>query len=176
MAKSDSKSTIEGTRRGDYLEGTDANDRIYGYGGWDNLYGEEGNDTLYGGGKGDYLYGGRGKDKLIGGSGDDYLAGDGGNDTLNGGSGFDTASYADTSADVTVDLGKGTASFPNESWNPETLKSIEAIDFGAGNDTFIALPAATARTEAPATISSWAMAEQIILAAGTDSTPSPTNG
>ncbi|WP_424933678.1 hypothetical protein [Amaricoccus macauensis] len=137
MAKSDSKSTIEGTRRGDYLEGTDANDRIYGYGGWDNLYGEEGNDTLYGGGKGDYLYGGRGKDKLIGGSGDDYLAGDGGNDTLNGGSGFDTASYADTLADVTVDLGNGTASFPNESWNAETLKSIEAIDFGAGNDTFI---------------------------------------
>jgi Ca2+-binding RTX toxin-like protein len=41
---------------------------------------------------------------LNGSAGDDVLAGGSGNDQINGGAGFDTASYASSSAGVTVDL------------------------------------------------------------------------
>ena len=62
----------------------------------DVLDGSGGNDTLFGGGGDDYLNGQIGNDLLNGGAGDD---------SLNGGDGVDTASYADSTAGVTVNLG-----------------------------------------------------------------------
>ena len=52
----------------------------------------------------DFLTGGNGKDILYGGAGDDILNGGSANDTLNGGLGNDTATYATTTAGVTVSL------------------------------------------------------------------------
>ncbi|NTS66788.1 M10 family metallopeptidase C-terminal domain-containing protein, partial [Sphingomonas sp. HHU CXW] len=61
----------------------------------DVLSGGDGNDTLIGLGGNDTLDGGNGDDLLLGGSGDN---------TLIGGAGTDTASYADATVGVTVDL------------------------------------------------------------------------
>ena len=66
----------------------------------DSIYGNNGNDTLNGGGGNDLIDGGNQNDLLIGGAG---------HDTLIGGSGTDTASFADLSGYVNVDLTAGTA-------------------------------------------------------------------
>jgi Ca2+-binding RTX toxin-like protein len=58
----------------------------------------EGNDTLTGG---------AGNDTLLGGGGNDLLTGGEGADILNGGAGTDTASYADSSAAITLNLMTG---------------------------------------------------------------------
>ncbi len=57
----------------------------------------------------DVLTGDRGGNTIDGGRGDDVLDGGAGADTLVGGEGRDTASYAGSSAAVSVDLGAGTA-------------------------------------------------------------------
>ena len=59
---------------------------------------------------GNAYLGGRGHDALTGGGGDDMLVGGAGADALVGGAGRDTASYAGSTAGVTVDLSAGTAS------------------------------------------------------------------
>jgi len=75
---------------------TDAGaDSLYGLDGDDQLFGEFGADRLEGGNGNDALHGGASNDTLIGGAGDDILYGD---------SGLDTASYADASSAVTIDL------------------------------------------------------------------------
>ena len=51
----------------------------------------------------DSLTGDTGANALLGGAGDDTLSGGAGADTLTGGAGADIASYADSSAGVTVD-------------------------------------------------------------------------
>ena len=86
---------------------------------FENLTGSNYNDTLSGnslanilnGGAGnDALIGAAGNDSLIGGIGNDALAGGAGNDSLDGGAaGSDTASYADATAGVTVNLAIATA-------------------------------------------------------------------
>jgi Ca2+-binding RTX toxin-like protein len=80
------------------LEGSDYNDHLYGDGYANSLSGGVGNDTLKGGGGADSLFGGSGTDMLHGGSGADALY---------GGSGLDTATYADSTATVLVDLAAG---------------------------------------------------------------------
>lgn len=72
--------------RGDVLDGSQAGDRLTGTGFGDVLNGLKGNDILFGLGGRDTLEGGRG------------------NDTLDGGAGIDTASYADASRAVRVNL------------------------------------------------------------------------
>lgn len=78
------------------------------------------------------LDGGAGDDKILGGNGDDTLIGGLGNDSLEGGAGSDTADYSDQSQDITARLGNGTAQGP--SIGKDTLKSIENIITGAGNN------------------------------------------
>jgi uncharacterized protein len=55
----------------------------------------------------DRFNGGVGQETVNGGDGDDILAGNGGNDVINGGIGSDTASYAQNTAAVYVELGAG---------------------------------------------------------------------
>ncbi|MEG3153851.1 cellulase family glycosylhydrolase [Sphingomonas sp. RB1R13] len=54
----------------------------------------------------DTLHGDAGVNILIGNAGDDVLIGGGSGDTIDGGSGYDTASYADSSAAVNVDMSR----------------------------------------------------------------------
>jgi Ca2+-binding RTX toxin-like protein len=69
-----------------------------------------GNDTMTGGSLGDEISGFGGNDALAGGNGDDILIGRSGADSLNGGTGIDAASYAGSTAGVTVNLTTGAAS------------------------------------------------------------------
>jgi Ca2+-binding RTX toxin-like protein len=90
----------------------------------DSIFGTPGGDTLIGGAGDDYLAGEGGDDVLDGGPGDDLLVGGGGRDTLIGGEGFDTASFADATGPVVIDLNAQavwTGSFL------ETLSGIEAV-------------------------------------------------
>ncbi|NDV27820.1 FecR domain-containing protein [Desulfovibrio sp. JC010] len=88
---------IIGSGSGDNLEGDSADNTIQGNAGVDTLYGLEGNNTLEGGA---------------------------GNDELYGGSDIDTASYANASGGVTVDLTLNTATGADGN---DTLNSIENV-------------------------------------------------
>ncbi|WP_424928560.1 calcium-binding protein [Amaricoccus tamworthensis] len=100
----------------------------------DVINGTTGNDTLKGLDGNDRLFGDRGRDRLLGGDGNDTLIGGGGNDYFNGGRGSDTADYSDQSVDTRIHLGSEFARFINRSWADETLKSIENIVAGSGDD------------------------------------------
>jgi len=89
---------VEGTKKDDYLHGSDKNeiflagkgsDHVYGDGGKDYIFGQEGKDYLYGDRGDDHLYGGKGNDELHGGKDNDWLYGDNGNDKLWGDDGKD---------------------------------------------------------------------------------------
>lgn len=122
---------LQGTIGPDVLEGTSEADELFGL---------EGNDLLLAGG---------GNDKLNGDDGDDTLDGGGGNDTLDGGEGNDTALYEDSTVSIAAELepsggygyysgysGRdGSVSFPGRNWRSETLRSIENIHTGSGDDT-----------------------------------------
>lgn len=82
---------VNGDSFDDELRGDAGDNYFQAYGGNDLLDGREGND---------FLWGGSGSDTLIGGSGADTLSG--------GPSGVDVASYAGSTAGVTVDLVAGT--------------------------------------------------------------------
>lgn len=90
------------------------------------LSGFSGNDTIKGGGGADTLYGDNGDDTLIGGTG---------GDTLNGGSGIDTASYAGSSAGVSVSLITDTASGGDATG--DELNQIENLTGSNHNDNLI---------------------------------------
>jgi Ca2+-binding RTX toxin-like protein len=97
-----------------------------------------GNDAAYnvlgGGGGDDKLYGGGGSDGLYGGIDDDTLDGGNGDDTMDGGDGEDTASYATSTAAVTVDLSK-TNGQDTIGAGSDTLMSIENLTGSAFGDT-----------------------------------------
>ena len=86
---------VQGSMLADRLSGDNRANKLWGLGGDDWLYGDNGKD---------HLYGGAGNDELNGGAGDDSLNGGAGADKLTGGGGEDTASYAGSSAGVTVRL------------------------------------------------------------------------
>ena len=96
--------SITGNSASNRLSGTSDGEQINGLGGNDTLYGHGGDDILDGGTGNDALNGGDGDDELDGGLGDDTLNGGSGADKLTGGEGDDTASYAGSSAGVTVRL------------------------------------------------------------------------
>ncbi|WP_225770490.1 calcium-binding protein [Inquilinus sp. Marseille-Q2685] len=79
-------------------------------------------------------------DTLIGNSGDNVLQGSAGADTLDGGNGVDTASYADSTKGVTVNLATGIAS--GGTATGDTLVSIEGVNGSAYDDTLIGSAAA----------------------------------
>jgi uncharacterized protein len=64
-------------------------------------------ETVILGSGNDRFTGGAGQETVNGGDGDDILAGNGSNDVINGGAGSDTASYAQNTAAVYVELGAG---------------------------------------------------------------------
>lgn len=71
------------------VQGTERGDRINGTSGSEHILGEDGNDTVDGGGGGDLIYAGWGDDSVRGGGGTDILYGQGGRDSLDGGDGSD---------------------------------------------------------------------------------------
>ncbi len=87
----------QGSRYNDYMIGSSA---------VNTLFGNEGDDILNGGGGNDYLSGGAGADTLVGGPGIDTLDGGAITDRING-TDFNLASYASSTAGVTVNLGAG---------------------------------------------------------------------
>lgn len=127
------------------LTGGTANDTLTGDDGVNVLGGGAGNDTLIGGAGNDVLYGDGGiavdfngvittftdVGILPGVSGNDTLEGGAGNDTLRGGGGSDTASYAQASGAVTVNLGNGTATGADGN---DTLGEIENVTGSAYDD------------------------------------------
>ncbi|WP_371998864.1 hypothetical protein P7L68_02580 (plasmid) [Tistrella mobilis] len=89
-------------------------------------------DGISGSGGIDLLIGGAGDDGLSGGGGDDRLAGGAGADRLAGGAGIDTASYADATSGVHVDLLSGRGALAEA--EGDTLTGIESLDGGAFDD------------------------------------------
>jgi Ca2+-binding RTX toxin-like protein len=86
------------------LTGSNFADTLVGDNSGDVLNGGAGNDNLTGGGGADILNGGAGADTLKGGAGADQLDGGAGADHLDGTGGTSTASYADATAGVLVNL------------------------------------------------------------------------
>ena len=121
----------------DIIDGSTNADTIFGNDGNDAIFGDAGNDTLNGGSGNDLLRGSGGNDVLNGGIGDDTLKGGIGDDTLNGGSGIDTAGYGSVGVSITVDLSGGTDSLTGAVIGTDILNSIEVVNLGSGNDTFI---------------------------------------
>jgi Ca2+-binding RTX toxin-like protein len=95
--------------------GTNGNDVLFGTSGDDQIFGLDGNDRLQGGTGANHLFGGAGNDALYNSSTFDdpsrsVLEGGAGADWFLGSGGFVLASYAGSSAGVTVDLKTGLAS------------------------------------------------------------------
>ncbi|MGO4126409.1 hypothetical protein AB4Z01_18555 [Inquilinus sp. YAF38] len=90
----------------------------------ENVAGSQGDDTLFGN---------AGANLLDGNAGDDLLRGGAGADRLIGGDGSDTASYAEGTAGVIIDLAAGTGSGGNA--QGDILQQVENVDGSHGNDT-----------------------------------------
>ncbi|MFE0753473.1 calcium-binding protein [Inquilinus sp. NPDC058860] len=117
------------------------------------LTGSAAADLLQGGAGGERILGLGGNDRLVGNGGDDIVTGDGGNDVLSGGAGgdwldggagTDTASYADSSVGVTVNLATGIGS--SGTAFGDRLVSIEAITGSTHADTLTGSAAANVFT------------------------------
>jgi Ca2+-binding RTX toxin-like protein len=83
----------------------------------------------------DQMIGGSGDDKIDGGAGNDRIYGGAGNDRIDGGAGNDTVSYEDDPYSVDVNLDRGTARGSQHVSGNDTLKNIENVLGGSGNDT-----------------------------------------
>jgi serralysin len=98
----------------------------------DTLTGNLGINALSGDAGNDRLDGRLGNDRLEGGDGNDTLIGGAGGDALGGGAGLDAASYAGSSAGVTVNLATRAASGGDATG--DTFSGIERLDGGLGSD------------------------------------------
>ena len=144
---------LGGSAQADFLTGNAQNNVLLGAAGADVLAGLGGNDLLIGSdffGFFSYFTATRGydaanpfsytqtgainrdgrmddgaADQLFGGNGNDVLLGGDGADVLDGGNGMDTASYADATAGVTVDLTAGTGL--GNAAAGDVLRGIEAL-------------------------------------------------
>ena len=142
LTGTDGTDTLTGIEQLEFADGvmlipvllTAGNDTYTGTVDADVVYGLAGNDTLSGGAGSDQLYGGDGTDSLVGGDGDDQLNGGAGNDVLTGGAGNDTASYAEVTTAVTVNLAT-TAQQNTGGGGRDTLTTIENVVGGSANDT-----------------------------------------
>jgi Ca2+-binding RTX toxin-like protein len=134
---------ITGSHSGDAVSGDFSNNLIDG---------GDGDDTIASGGGGsDTMLGDAGNDTLTGGDGRDVLIGGAGADMLDGGNGIDTATYAASSAAISLNLATGVNTGGDA--QGDTLANIEQIvgsafadsitgdnhdlilDGGDGNDT-----------------------------------------
>jgi Ca2+-binding RTX toxin-like protein len=125
LTGSDFNDTLTGSAANNHINGMDSNDTISGLGGNDYLDAGSGNDTLFGGADGDWMLGGTDDDTLDGGAGDDHI---------DGGDGEDTASYATSTAAVTVDLSRADGQNTLGAGS-DTLISMENLTGSAFGDT-----------------------------------------
>lgn len=94
-----------------------------------------GADTITGSSGNDLLRGFNGADTIDGGNGNDVINGGAGKDVIDGGAGNDTASYAEKTGSVSVVLNGATAvNVKVGGVNEDTLKSVENVIGGSGND------------------------------------------
>ena len=100
----------------------------------DDLVGDSGNNRINAGAGDDTLDGGAGDDALFGEAGNDMLHGGSGNDSLDGGAGNDTATYADATSRVAVDLALATRQ-DTLGAGLDTLSNIENLIGSAFDDT-----------------------------------------
>jgi Ca2+-binding RTX toxin-like protein len=136
LAGDNAVNTISGRDGIDILQGQGNNDTLNGGDGNDVLSGQAGQDTLNGGNNDDFLDGGSEGDTLNGGANSDTLKGGTGNDTLEGGTGSDTADFSDKTGAVVVTLnGATTANVSVGGVNEDTVRNIENVTGGSGNDT-----------------------------------------
>lgn len=104
----------------------------------ENVVGSSGGDTITGSSVANVVDAGPGADEVATLDGDDTIvatAGDG-NDTYDGGAGIDTLDLGGTSADAVIDLSSGTAQ--SGVIGSDSLRNIENVVSGGGNDTIIA--------------------------------------
>lgn len=102
-------------------------DSVFGGAGANRVEGGPGDDYLAGEGGADILLGGPGDDRLLGGPGDDWLEGGPGRDLLDGGAGFDTASWADATGPMIIDLAAQAA------WTGQFLETLVSIEGMVGS-------------------------------------------
>jgi Ca2+-binding RTX toxin-like protein len=100
----------------------------------ENLVGGAFADLLVGDPGANVLIGGADNDELFGADGDDTLIGGLGNDLLVGNDGIDTASYADATGNVVVNLATGISSGDR---GADTFLSIENLTGGGFDDTLV---------------------------------------
>ncbi len=131
---------LDGSFDDDNLSGDGGKNTVSGAGGDDRLSGGANDDTLYGDKTIDLIYTDRGSAGASGfglldaNPGDDVLMGGAGNDLLDGGGGSDTASYADATGRVKVDLGIAGAQGVGGGRGSDTLVSIENLIGGDAGD------------------------------------------
>lgn len=122
------------------LIGGSGNDTFQGNAISNVLDGGAGSDTFSAGDGNDTITGGLGNDFAYGGLGDDILIGGGGGDLLYGGAGFDTVAYVSSVGEIVTltstgqpNLGLWTVTGPTQA-SGDSLATIEAFEFGSGND------------------------------------------
>jgi Ca2+-binding RTX toxin-like protein len=128
--------TITGGIGIDALFGGDGNDIISGLGGNDGIDGGTGDDSLAGGDGNDTVLGQAGNDNLTGDNGNDTLQGGDGSDQLDGGAGSDTATYADSTTAVTVNIADGLPEAGGFAAG-DVLTGVENITGSSFNDVLI---------------------------------------
>jgi Ca2+-binding RTX toxin-like protein len=101
----------------------------------DVFRGDDTANSVTSGAGNDQLFGRGGNDTLAAGDGNDVLDGGAGADMLNGGAGTDTASYADATTGVSIDLTKASSTWTGDA-HSDTLTSIEAFDLTNFADVF----------------------------------------
>ncbi|MEZ5690848.1 MAG: tandem-95 repeat protein [Rickettsiales bacterium] len=101
---SDFSDRLAAADSGSIINGGLGNDIINGRDGSDTIYGEAGNDTIYAGGGDDIIDGGAGDDTIYSNGGTNLLIGGAGADYMNGFGGTATASYADSTTAVNINL------------------------------------------------------------------------
>lgn len=120
---------------GSSLSGGDGWDIVSGAAGNDILHGDGGNDTLYGNGGDDIIYGDAGDDSIYGGTGTNILIGGAGADSMNGFTGIATASYATSSAAISINLNNNANTGGDA--QGDTLYGIANIIGSGFNDTIV---------------------------------------
>ena len=147
---------VHGSNGHDYVYGDAGNDHVHGWKGDDHLFGGDGDDVIKGHEGIDVISGGPGKDDQYGEWHDDVfvLSGDDGiGDSFDGGAGWDSIVNGSPGRDLTFNrlypavesfdargarlLGTDQDDYFHLGWL-ESVKGIQAIETGSGNDTIYA--------------------------------------
>lgn len=136
--------SITGTAKFDYLQGTSESDRINGLDGNDIIYansgddfiegdtgkdkicGDQGNDTMFGGADDDIIWGGKGGDVISGNSGNDTIYAGAGSDSITGGEGDDIFAIAKRSGGSTLATADYIADFSNGN---DKIRLLDGLTF-----------------------------------------------